>query len=319
MVARFDREEPATTVEYRPRRFGLRETARLVDSVVHGDPEPESHKLWRMVEDELTGTLFVTTTPSRHEEIRELLARLESVSDAGRKPLRAFAIKHRRVGEVLGLLRELLNAGVLEGATGGRAPGTEESAMAVGNVAADGTTPTPSIAPYPGTSARFAAGSIELAADESTSRILAFGEAPLLDQLGRLIAELDVRPAQVIVEALLVSLSESESRDLGVELQKIGSHDGKLFHLASLFDLGSTDPNASALVPPSGSGFGGAVLDPGSFSALVTALDVVSHGRTVTLPKVLVANNQEASLQSVQQVPYASTNASDTVAKIGRA
>jgi general secretion pathway protein D len=312
LVARFDRAEPATTVEYRPRRFGLRETSKLIDSVVHGDPEPESHKLWRMVEDELTGTLFVTTTPSRHEEIRALLARLESVSDAGRKPLRAFPIKNRRVSEVLVLLRELLNAGVLDRAAGGREPGTQEPSPLGTNLAA---LPAPADAPLAlGSSAQLASGSVELAADEATSRILAFGEAPLLDQLGRLIAELDVRPAQVIVEALMVSLSESESRDLGVEIQKLGSNDGNLFHLASLFDLGSTAPNANALVPPTGSGFGGAVLDPGSFSALVSALDVVSKGRTVTLPKVLVANNQEASLQSVQQVPYSATNASDTVA-----
>jgi type II secretory pathway component GspD/PulD (secretin) len=55
-------------------------------------------------------------------------------------------------------------------------------------------------------------------------------------------------------------------------------------------------------------------LDPGDFSAVVRALATVNDGRTVTIPKVLVNNNQTANLGSVVQSPYASTNASDTVA-----
>jgi general secretion pathway protein D len=56
------------------------------------------------------------------------------------------------------------------------------------------------------------------------------------------------------------------------------------------------------------------VLDPGSFSALVKALETVNEGRTLTIPKVLVTNQQAAQLNSVLQTPFASTNASTTVA-----
>jgi type II secretory pathway component GspD/PulD (secretin) len=56
------------------------------------------------------------------------------------------------------------------------------------------------------------------------------------------------------------------------------------------------------------------VLDPGNFSAVVRALEAVNEGRSLNMPKVLVDNNQSASLDSVLQTPYASTNASTTVA-----
>ncbi len=52
----------------------------------------------------------------------------------------------------------------------------------------------------------------------------------------------------------------------------------------------------------------------GSFSAVVRALETVNHGRTLTIPKVLVNNIQTADLNSVLQTPFTSTNASTTVA-----
>jgi type II secretory pathway component GspD/PulD (secretin) len=46
----------------------------------------------------------------------------------------------------------------------------------------------------------------------------------------------------------------------------------------------------------------------------VRALETVNEGRSLTIPKVLVNNKQAATLNSVLQTPYASTNASQTVA-----
>jgi type II secretory pathway component GspD/PulD (secretin) len=56
------------------------------------------------------------------------------------------------------------------------------------------------------------------------------------------------------------------------------------------------------------------VLDPGGFSALVKALETANHGRTRTMPRLLVGNHQAAELNSVLQTPFVSTNASNTVA-----
>jgi type II secretory pathway component GspD/PulD (secretin) len=53
---------------------------------------------------------------------------------------------------------------------------------------------------------------------------------------------------------------------------------------------------------------------PLAFSAIVRAMETVNHGRTLTMPKMLVNNDQPAELNSVLQTPYASTNASTTVA-----
>ncbi|MCC7013299.1 MAG: hypothetical protein IT454_12110 [Planctomycetes bacterium] len=302
-IAEFDRPEPVTTLHYTPRRFGLAETARLVEQSVHREGQPPSQ--WRMVEDRLTGTLIITATPRVHGEVQALISRLNDVEEGPRRPLRAFSIRNRRVSDVLALLEGLLDAGVLDDPASASAEPTKSAEVVQG-----ATAPITK----PGDTRPRKGAEVTLAADEATNRILAFGEARVLDELGRLIEEVDVREAQVLVEALVLSLSESQSRDLGVELQKIGSRDGRLWNLTSLFGLGSPAPTATSIPAQVASGASAVVLDPGDFSAVVRALETLNEGRSLTIPKVLVANNVQATLDSTLQTPYASTNASNTVA-----
>jgi general secretion pathway protein D len=303
-IEEFDRPEPVTTLHYIPRRFGLSETARLIEAAVHQDGSPESPGAWRMVEDTLTGTLILSTTPKRHAAVQELLNRLEQTADESRKPLRAYQVKNRRVAEVMDLLQGLLDAGVLEDPNAPKEP--------VGETAVQGATAPIS---RPPTRPPAKADDVTLAADEPTNRILAFGEPRMLDELERLIEQIDVREAQVLIETLVVSLSESQTRDLAIELQKVGTSDGTLGRFASLFGEGSPDPDTATSIPAvTARGGTAVVLDPGDFSAIVRALEILNEGRTVTVPKVLVNNNVSATLDSTLQTPYSQTNASNTVA-----
>jgi len=304
LIERFDRKEPSVSEHYAPRRFGLGETAQLIEAVVHPPDSTERPGAWRLVQDGLTGTLVITATPSRHQEIRALLARVESTERGARRPIKSFPIRNRQVSEVLGLLQGLLEAGAIQ---------SEPEAARIEAGAQGATAPIPSRSPSVSMSEGDEAA-ITVSADEATNRIIALGDARLLDQLGPLIETLDVRHAQVLVEALVVSLSRTQARDLGVELQRRGTSDGDLYRLSSLFGLGSPDPAGLALPASASAGGSLAVLDPGEFSALVRALETVSEGRSITIPKVLVNNNRQARLDSLVQTPYLSTNASQTVA-----
>jgi type II secretory pathway component GspD/PulD (secretin) len=295
-IDQFDQPQRAVTEEYVPRRFGLQETAELMAEVVYGDDDREP---WRLVTDELTGTIILSTTPNRHREARRLVERLESTSEGGRRPIRTFTIHHRQVDEVLSLLQSLLDAGAIQAPV----------ALTEAEVAEGLTAPLP----------RIQAGEdgergVILTADSGTNRIIAFGEARLLDELGPLIETLDVATQQILVEAMVVTLNESETRDLAVELRKRGLNDGVSYELASLFGLSSADPLTNVLPSATGTGFQGTVLDPGNFSAVVRALETINDGRSLTMPKVLINNNESASLGSVVQAPYLTTNASNTVA-----
>jgi type II secretory pathway component GspD/PulD (secretin) len=103
-IAQLDRPESVVTLHYTPRRFGVAETARLIEATVRpeGAAAAGAGAAWKLVEDRLTGTLVITTTPARHEQVQEVLTRLDETPEGPGKPLRAFSIRNRRVSEVLG-------------------------------------------------------------------------------------------------------------------------------------------------------------------------------------------------------------------------
>ena len=301
MIERFDRPEPIETLEYFPRRFGLAETAALVEEVVLGGGPLAQQGSFRMVRNDLTGSLMITATPAVHGQVQALFDRLEAREWGPRRVMRAYPIENRQVAEVHELLGSLLDAGVLE------RPGNELAGDVAGAASAATQGTGGRVTPDDG-------ADLHIAADEATNRILAFGEPVVLNQLAALIAELDERHGQILVEARVVTLTEGETLDLGAELEALGSVGGSQGQLASLFGLGLPGAASAVLPPAGGTGGSAVVLDPGEFSVLVRALETVTGGRTLTIPKVLVNNNQEAQLDSVVQTPFAATNASDTVA-----
>ncbi len=314
LVRRFDRADPVQTMNYSPRRFGVRETSKLILDTLGPQTSGEG---WRMVTDELTGTLVITATPSQHRIVQELFDRLEGSEKGPRRPMRSFPIKHRGVEELRDLLVSMLEKGALKdlpdvklaptGKVVDRPPPADEKVQGV-------TAPIPNLSVPRSDSTGSLGDELVLTADKATNRLIALGTPRVLEQLEHLISELDVREPQVMVEALVVALSDTQTRALGVELVKQGVSGTVQYKLGSLFGIGNpspTDPTPPAL---SGTGVVGAVLDPGSFAALVKALETVNEGRTLTIPKVLVTNQQAAQLNSVLQTPFASTNASTTVA-----
>jgi general secretion pathway protein D len=138
------------------------------------------------------------------------------------------------------------------------------------------------------------------------------GDPRVLAQIESLLVTLDVRQPQVMLEVLIVSLSDSQTLDLGVDLETLMKSGDVRIRLASLFGLGIRSAGGDRTVGD-GQGFTGLVLSPGDFSIVLRALQTINHGRSLSMPQLLAANNEQAVLDSVLTQPYASTNASNTV------
>ncbi len=330
MIDRFDTRQALETRSYVPRHFSVQEVASLVEPVARDRSPRGSGDQWEIITDDLTGTLIITATSSEHAAIESLVERLDTVPAAARRPVRAFPIRNRPVSEILDVLVRLVEAGVIEAGPlqdqGSEriAPvrsGTERNVLPPGAEpvvppGAQPAAPTPGRpqrpAPYAGRARIDDESPLTLTADEGTNTLIAIGEARRLDQLAELIRTLDVRQPQVMLEVLLLVLTDGDTLDLGVELERMTISGSTMFNLASLFGLGGQDADGNEQV--SGRGGTALILDPGDFRVLIRALKTLNQGRALNVAKLLVSNNQEATLDSVLQQPFVSTNASNTVA-----
>lgn len=340
LVTTLDRRESVEKAIYTPHHFPVRDVAKLVEQSVR-DGGVNGDDRFRVVIDDLTGSLIITATPTQHEAIRALMDRLDSVPAAARRPVQTFVIRNRSVDEVVGVLQELLQAGALAAGAGNGEPATEANP-------APPAAPSSAVFPMPpprpasssaasppsagagGTSSSMNAGAaapsaavssyrgsdeppVTLTVDRGTNTLIAVGEPRILEQIEKLLATLDVRQPQVMLEVLVVTLTDGQTLDLGVELEKLSISGDTLIRLSSLFGLGTRGSGGDRDGPANASGLTGVVLNPGDFSVVIRALETLNRGRSVSMPRLLVGNNEQASLDSTVQQPYASVNASNTV------
>lgn len=297
LLAWFDVPQIAEMRSYPLPFFGTEELDRLLDQIARSPAPRGSGDAWKVVRNPLAATLLITATPDEHTRVTDLLAQIEAIPSEQRRATRTFTIRNRNAEDLRGSLSRLL--GVSLGEIGsGQAPSTVQSAAPA---TATGFQPT--------TAAR-QAPDLLLAVDPELNAIIAVGPPHLLDEAAGLIQRLDQRQPQVLLEVMLVSLSEGQSKDLGVELQARIGNSGTLIGLGSLFGLSNIGPGSSA---PDVSGTGGTaiVLDPGDFSVVVRALENINRGRSVSRANTLVNNNESASLSNTVSVPYATTTLTD--------
>lgn len=286
LIAWFDVPDGVETRSYPLPRYGSDAARGLIEDTARDHTPRGSGERWKVVENELAGSLIVTATPSEHARIGEVLAQLAAIPAEQRHQTKAFVVKNRNADD----LRESLSR--LLGVPLGRPTAQTEPGEPSESATSDSDT-------WPGQQR----SDLQLAVDTQLNAIIASGSPVVLGQVEALVEQLDVRQPQVLLEVILVSLSEGQSRDLGVEIQAQLGTSGTLVGLGSLFGLSTVGPGSSS---PTVGGNGGSavVLDPGDFSVVLRALETISDGRSVSTARTLVNNNESASLSNTVSEPY---------------
>ena len=140
-----------------------------------------------------------------------------------------------------------------------------------------------------------------------------------------LISKLDIRRAQVLVEAIVVELSETAARSLGVETIFAGAEDGEIPIGITRFQNG-TGPDllgltgsaiesgdnanfstiaANSLLNSQGiiAGIGRISEDGDSMIAIINAIDADKNSNILTTTSLLAMDNEEASTVIGQEIP----------------
>jgi type II secretory pathway component GspD/PulD (secretin) len=268
------------------------ELVGLIEQLGRDPTKRGSGEAWRVVPNSLTNSLVITASNSEHTKISQVVDQINSIPPGQRRVTQTFVVKNRNAEDLRISLENLLGISV-----GQRTPLQSESASGV-------------FTPPPNQSSDSSGSSLIMSVDDELNTIIAIGSPMDVARAAELIERLDIRQPQVQLEILLISLSEGESKDLGVELQAQIGDSGTLLGLGSIFGLSSISPTSSAAVA-AGTGGTAVLLDPGDYSVVIKALERVSNGRSVSRANTLVNNNESASVSNTVQQPFSTTTLDD--------
>ncbi len=182
----------------------------------------------------------------------------------------------------------------------------------------------PAPAPKAGEAAAVAAGGTTIQAHEETNALIISAPPPVFRSLQSVISSLDVRRAQVLIEAIVAEVADEAAKEIGIQWQAPlkQNADGSFDH-SIVGGTNFTGPNGNGNILNIGSsglaGLGGGlnlgyvsgtVTLPGQdkpilqIGALLRALQGDGKSNILSTPSVLTLDNQEATIKVAQEVPF---------------
>ncbi|MBK1872140.1 type II secretion system secretin GspD [Marinobacter sp. 1-3A] len=236
--------------------------------------------------DERSNRLILRGDESFRSKMRGLISQLDQPSASG-GATKVIRLKHADAKSLTELLKGVMGELSKEGSGG--APGGGASSKPQGSFA--------------------------VFADEGLNALVVRGEPSLMQEAEEIVAALDVRRAQVMIEAAIVEISDELGQDLGVQLAVgdesrgstpvMGTNFGNVGR--SLGDVLSAILTESVITPA----VGGVTVGAGqrnengvSWGVLLQALSTSAAANLLSTPSIITLDNQESEIIVGQNVPF---------------
>lgn len=159
---------------------------------------------------------------------------------------------------------------------------------------------------------------LKIQADESLNAVVVRSDPGTMAEILDIIEKLDVRRAQVLIEAAIVELRVDDTKSLGVEFATADGR-GETLPLATTSLNGAIGSLLGNLIGDSGQvdllGAVGGLTQPTiaaakidvdgiSFGAILTAIQTNTDANLLSTPSILTLDNQEAKIVVGQEVPF---------------
>ena len=136
----------------------------------------------------------------------------------------------------------------------------------------------------------------DIQADEATNALVVTAPPAIMKTLKTVINQLDIRRAQVYIEAIIAELSDDKARELGVQWRT--SQPGK--GIGASFFASRAEPGIAIGT----GGFNLGYFSSGSLRVLLNALATDSDTNILSTPSLLTMDNEEASIHVGENVPF---------------
>ncbi|GGE58136.1 type II secretion system protein D [Streptosporangium jomthongense] len=245
----------------------------------------QSVRKYSVTADERSNRLILRGDETFRSKMRGLITQLDQPSASG-GATKVIRLKHADAKGLSELLKGVMGELTKEGGTG----------------AAGGVGKKPQ-------------GNFAVFADEGLNALVVRGEPSLMQEAEEIVAALDVRRAQVMIEAAIVEISDELGRDLGVQVAAgdesgsstpvVGTNFGNVGR--SLGEVLSAILTESAITPAIGGitvGAGQRNKNGVSWGVLLQALSTSAAANLLSTPSIITLDNQESEIIVGQNVPF---------------
>ncbi|RIX85501.1 type II secretion system protein GspD [Acidovorax cavernicola] len=165
-----------------------------------------------------------------------------------------------------------------------------------------------------GTSTAFSSGGVTVQADATTNTLIIAAPDPMYRSLRSVIDLLDQRRAQVLVESLIVEVTERDAAELGIQWMA-GGNNGRVRGGTNFGGSGlNADARTTIDAVPRGLSIGvvdGTIKLPGvgevlNLKVLARALQAKDGANILSTPNILTLDNEPASIMVGKTVPFVS-------------
>lgn len=262
-----------------------------------------------MVVDPTKGNIIYYGTPQQHAQMENLMKELRTEDE--RVVIRSYVLNHSDAQTVADLITGLVtgqrqtgDAPLLPTARG---VNTRTGTGAISrifnpNAAGDGDE----------VSASFDPDTVVVLPNIENNQVIV--QAPLRQQqeIAKLIERLDRRRAQVYIQAMIVSVADDEDFALAFESQYLRGE----FGIGTNFGLSqrgqNTDFTDPSVVNPNLPGLTSAIIRSDFVPLIINASQSNTNVRIVSSPQLLVNDNEESEIMSVEEQPYSTTTIGQT-------
>jgi len=315
IIASIDRPDNEEVEVVRLSHASAREVIRILGSLQTRGGQPGlSPGVVRFAADERTNSILLSGDSAARMRFRGLIVNLDTpVESVGNT--RVVYLRYANATDLVTVLTGVSQGQAKIGTSsegvegGGGAPTQAANNNTAPSTTRPVTTPTASIIRRPNAQQE-GQSQVDIQADEDTNALIITAPPDEMRNILAVIEQLDIRRAQVLVEAIIAELSQNNSQSLGVNFAIDGSASNRPAAYTNLG--GATQALAGQIVSGGTSGLSqglslalGRVGDGGvDFAFLVSAIAADSDNNILSTPTLVTMDNQEAEIVVGQNVPF---------------
>ncbi len=266
-----------------------------------GGADPSSEPL-TILADERTNSILLAGDKSSRLQVRAVIAHLDIPLELDEGDTQVIYLNYANA-ESLGPILE----GYVQSRQGSEAQRRQQAQNAAAAAAA-------------------ANSAVRIVAEPDTNALIITAPPKLMRGIRNVIAQLDIRRAQVLVEAILAEVSVNKARQLGVDWAVLNDEriaaasilDPSIITAAAGLASGTNPAAAAGLLRTGFNTGGGRVRENGtSFAVLLNALYGDGETNVLSTPSLVTMDNEEAEISVGQEVPFLTGSFSNSGSNAG--